>query len=208
MQNWAESIFKNFERILRWIYPGALFLSLLYLTGSDILNFIRKIEPNHSWFFLVLVAAVAGFVIYLFQQQVIAQFISFFTMLSDWDKESDPSKLPWGKYCQKMAKHADKWVTATIARWNSPELLNPYLDYAFARYHATSITAWLTLLFLMVKSPGSALSLIPLWVVILFAVSLLLGSIWEYLWLSRVKLHFDQLRPRPANNAVNRLSGT
>ncbi len=43
MQNWAESIFKNFERIIRWIYPGALFLSLLYLTSPNCLNFIREI---------------------------------------------------------------------------------------------------------------------------------------------------------------------
>lgn len=190
MQNWIDSIFRNFERILRWIYPGALFLSLLYLSSPNCLNFIKEVEAVHSWL-LLLFAVIAGCIIYL-SQQVITQLFSLLITGSRWEWEPDHEKLHWG-CCRYIARcFFDPWADLTISRFKPQKHLDSWLNLAWARYHATFITAWLILIFFFFKSSQSILSLIQPWIVFFFVAILLFGSILQFLWLTRITIRFWQ----------------
>ena len=193
MPNWIESVFKHFERLLRFVYPGALLLTLLYLSSPNFgclkcLSYVNEIdkgiETNDLWPFL-LVVTVAGIVIYYFQQLVITAFISIFTVKSGWQLEPDPDKLPW-KCCRKLAGHCDGLIKTIIYRWYG-EKLDSYFNYAWAINHAAFITSWLTLIFaFFIKTSDSIMDNISA-IIIPSAILLLFGSIWHHLLLTRAQ---------------------
>jgi hypothetical protein len=190
MPNWIESIFNNFERLLRWIYPGALFLLLLYLSNPKCLNYLEEsdkyIWTNNLWL-LIMLAIVAGIVIYFFQQLVVTAIISFFTVWSGWQIEPDPSKLRW-KCCRKIAGHFNWWARTVTNRWKYPKRIDSYFNYAWGINHAAFITSWLTLtFFFFIKKDDSIMSTFPSWIIILATILLFLGSLIQHLWLTRAQ---------------------
>jgi len=185
MQNFSEALGKNFERLLRWLYPGVLFLVLLHLSGQ------RDLIPAdnvglYSWP-IVIGGITVGAAVYLIQMYIVTQFISFIVVLIRWDVNAlVDNERPIGD-C-RFAKFVDRYARAIEARWrSSPQGTHSYLDYAWATYHAASITGWLALAFFCSRGPDSVLDKLGGWVVVVPSSLLLVGALWEYLQLSRVR---------------------
>ncbi len=125
----AEAIGKGFERILRWIYPGALFLVLLALSWP---NFYGEIIARPTVLIELIVIGVAGgFAAYLIQSNVLNQLISIITLALGWEINALESGQDGPKCLKCLAdKFFDPWAKATKARWSTKNDINPYLDYA------------------------------------------------------------------------------
>ena len=60
-----DSTFNNFERVLRWVYPGGLAVVLLYAANPE---FLQKTVYDHFGGWPVVIGGlIAGAVVYLFQ---------------------------------------------------------------------------------------------------------------------------------------------
>ena len=189
--DWISSIYDSFERLLRWAYPGMLFLVLLYVSKAKAINLLQKIE-GYPWI-LALVVIVSGAVIYLFQINVITQTFAALAQSCRWDSVTHP------KYTNKNAPHpkprgflqplAEKWFNhqaRDIEIKHKAGSNSSYLDYAWAVYHAASITGWLGLIFCRIKDTDSMLADINSWVVVVSAL-LVFFSLYMFARLTRVR---------------------
>ena len=204
MPNLEEFIGKNFERVLRWIYPGALFVVLLYASHPGYFNGPDGLYAKIGLWGLVVGALVAGFIIYLFQAYVIGYIITVPFIFSGWDvrqrlpkkvKETNTERKPGIKTKLKCCRERtvslfDTMARATRDRWSDevPPKLNNYQNYAWATYHAVLMTGWLTLFFYLSrnKSADSIFRDVPCWCVILPASLFILGGFFTYLLLTRI----------------------
>ena len=189
MQNSAEYLGRNFERLLRWVYPGALFLVLLRMSRPQAFKAVADVESGNVWD-LVVVGLAAGFVVYLLQGYVINQLISAVAQLLRWDVNVYPSDQPIHCRCLRcLVRWVDPQARSIRRRYSTCESLNSYLDYAWGVYHALSITGWLTILFFGIRAKGSVLASNGCWGWVVFGTALLLfiASLWAYAQLSRVR---------------------
>lgn len=178
-----------FQRLLRWVYPPALFSTLLYLTRPDDFTTFASIEKPWG---LIIASFVAGFAVYLFQNYFISQFIIFgISCTIGWEYKFET--LLRFRLLQPLADLANKWAQVTYRRYGtSVERLNSYLDYAWAAYHATMVTGWLTLTLFFLKEQNSIFDSIPSWEIILPAALLILAGISYYGLLTRVTNYIPQ----------------
>lgn len=194
----VESLGRSFERLLRWLYPGALFLVLLYLSSRSVFNSIRRVQDPWA---LVFVAIVAGMVTYLLQTYVVNQFISLlFDLPCLRLLSTDTEQLKGRPKC--LAEGAARWGEPAWRRWGiswhersdeqAKERLNSWLDYSWSTYHAGFITVWLTLVFFCNSDRGSFLSNISPWLVWGLAIPLIASLLWQYLILTRVTLRISE----------------
>ena len=196
MVNLIDALGKSFERLLRWIYPGALFLVLLYLSSPPCINVLTSINGIAGVWGLVLVAVVAGMAVYIAQAYIFNQIVSLcFSPSGLLHKKT--KTLNRGK-AKKLAKFADTWGEGAWRRWgiqteqltdrHAIERLNGWLDYAWSAYHAGCITLWLTLTFFCFSASNSILGSISPWIIWPFMGVLLVSLLWQYLILTRVVL--------------------
>ncbi len=192
MDDVVESLGRNFERLLRWAYPGALFLVLLRMSRPNAFDAWAQVE--HPWG-LVVGGLVAGFALYLIQANAINQVITIVVQVLKWDvnvglqvamsSASEPRQgLRW------LTRLMDRQAQGTIRRWSRTERdgRKGYLDYGWATYHAMLLTGWLTLLFWQLSEDGSTLETAATWKVVLPVTLFVLGSFWTYAQLTRVPL--------------------
>jgi hypothetical protein len=194
-----DSIGANFERILRWVYPGALFIVLLYASRPIVLE---NLHDKIGIWGLVASGLVSGFVIYLFQGYVISQLITIFFILIKWDirqgLQVDPYKSEKGTNAKPetnpIVRLFDRMARATQERWSigDPQNLGNYLNYTWAIYHAVLMTGWLTLFFYLTRKESA--DSIPIfqditwWWVVVPASLLIVGGLFTHLLLSRIRL--------------------
>ncbi len=199
MPSWVGSLFGPFERLLRWIYPGSLFLLLLGLSRPSDIERLEKVVPNNSemgaW---LLIGGVMGAVLYLIQAHVIGEAVSVLAQILRWEINCGtqvPERAEASEVCcvlRPFAKLLDRQAASDERRWprDKKEADQPgsHLDYAWASYHAASVTGWLTLLRYSNKQNDSIFDRLDGWVVMAPAILLLLGSLWIYGRLSRIKI--------------------
>jgi hypothetical protein len=164
------SIGANFERLLRWVYPGALFLVLLRMSRPDVFNALACRNLGIGLWGLVVGGLVAGFVIYLFQGYVVSYIINVVFILLKWDvrqrlqcdhgeRETESKKQPVS--CVRwMLPLFDGMAAGTRERWSisDTQKLGNHLDYAWATYKVVLITGWLTIIFFGINESGSVFS--------------------------------------------------
>lgn len=190
MADLVDSIGRNFERLLRWVYPGAFFLVLLRLSNRSAYDNLLKVEPE-LWA-LVVAGIVAGVVVYLLQGYVLNMGLSILVTRIGWDvnaREGNENPSWWPTCLDRLAHLFDRIAQGTKRRWGgmNRQGLGNYLNYAWATYHATSITGWLTLVFYyFVKDDSSVLAKLPFWAIPFPAILLVLGSLLTWCHLSRV----------------------
>ena len=193
MGDMIDSIVKNFERFLRWAYPGLLFLALLYVSRP--INFADAYETiGNPWVFLAGGLGV-GAALYLFQINVITQLPSAIAQWRRWDVDIHPNPTVYPDEPPEP-KHG----LGRLACWFNPQARNiekrcnrsredkdAYLDYAWGTLHATSITGWLLLAFFLASTNDSLLYNVESWFVIVVVALLLLGAFYLFLRLTRVR---------------------
>jgi hypothetical protein len=162
----VDSIFKNFERLLRWFYPGILLLILLPLSQLNTIDEIQTYSKDSFWLFMIVVFGI-GAAIYL-GQNVLNQIISIITELTKWDVamnlDGDPDIILYGerrppvKWLRWLAPFFDKQageIERKIARDKQSDNKSSLMDYLWGTYHATSITAWLLFVMMRFSVDGS-----------------------------------------------------
>ena len=194
MGDLIDSIGRNFQRLLRWVYPGALFLVLLRISSPDAFNHLACLNLGIGLWGLVVGGLVAGFVIYLFQGYFVSYIVTFIFIWAKWDVRQG-LQVPAPKIREKckcipycVLHFFDRMAVATRRRWNGsvPKGLGNYLDYAFAAYHAVMMTGWLTLVFVFVSIFNSD-SVLRWWILFIPAILFLVGGIITYMLLGRIK---------------------
>ncbi len=210
MENFVDAIGTGFERILRWLYPGALFLVLLFLSNPSVFKIIltpllahNKNYESFAVWQLIIAGAVAGMAIYLIHYYIFNWIISLLITRSGLlDRETrDLQGLP-----ERLAQFAERWNEPTWRRWgirqNRPtrhtlERANNWLNYSWSTYHAGCITLYLAVLFSIFKESSSVLGN---WFIgkgpwfylglVIFLVLFLKSLLWQYIILTRLTFVF------------------
>ncbi len=201
--NLIDSIGRNFERLLRWAYPGALFLVLLRLARPNDFEKLANVLDDRSLWGLFVGGLVAGTVVYLAQGYVMNQLVSLVLAVVRWDVNIRPFDHPrrlqqflhwWfvGWVVPRLTCLADSVAQNAQRRWTArdyPRRLSSWLDYAWGVHHAMSSTGWLVLFFFLFwKEPGSRFARAPQWEILVPSIGLLLGSLWFHAVLVRIPL--------------------
>jgi hypothetical protein len=187
MGNVAEALGRSFERLLRWLYPAALFLVVAYAARPSLLKLGQKLPAMGDTWGLILVALVAGFIAYLLQSYVWTTLIS--EVLDRTVRWSTRNRSAGGFVAYVDRRFDDAW-----RRWgHNRKEMNDYLNYAWATYHAASMTGWLTIVFTCFKESRSFVNDNRSYCVAIVTIAgiLFLASIWQYLILSRVAQRFE-----------------
>jgi len=193
-----EIINRGFERLLRWLYPGALFLGLLYAGKPDQLTRLKGATefPEQIWILLILGLGISA-AIYLFQNYVLTQLLlhTLFRWLNwdvgavtDKEKRSEP-KLSCMKWlADKVINHQADVIEL---QYRDPEKRQLYMDYCWGIFHAAFITVWLPFIFLVSSRHETDLHSIG-WLVAIAIFLLLIGSLYLYLRITRVRVRGEQ----------------
>ena len=175
MSGIIDDIGRNFERLLRWAYPGGLFLVLLFISTlvesyhhetRDILyDFSPTFEiliryTDHNWFVIFLGSLFVGGAIYLFQSEVIDKIVPcvlhcvwrIFHLRECYkfiDNNTGNLLSRLVSFCTTRAETRtnDQIERLLFRDFLNSEWLKNYLDYAWAIVHSTSITGWLLVIF-------------------------------------------------------------
>src|SRR4030042_5434851 len=123
MSGVIDEIGKNFERLLRWAYPGGLFLVLLFFSTlingkSTAFNTLLAYTQN-NWLVIFFAGIFIGSAIYIFQSNVVANILKFLLKLI-------PSKC-----CLHLKRRTKISELLTRAALN-PQWFQGYIDYAWA----------------------------------------------------------------------------
>jgi len=226
--NIISNVYGTFERILRYVYPGFLFLLLLYLSQPKGFCLVNTFGGN-IWF-LVIAGLIIGMVVQFIQQHVWTEILNVIFKSLRWKVNEHPNNPPTPPFPPKAIPHIELMPNLCVCirlyinfitlqhrlirgfclfmnccRWLSTNYFDPqaeeielrcrrsrdnpydYLNFCWSRFHAVSVTAWLTIAFWCFKSKEPILSA-NIWH-ILFRISflLLLGSIIYYMRLTRVR---------------------
>lgn len=179
-----NTVFDRFERSLRWLYPGLLFLVLLRMSRPDEFEAVNSVLENY-WD-LVGAGIVAGVAIYLFQAYLVGQVISAIGVWCKWDVNALlPGETPVRSSC--VLTILDRQAVSVRKRWGRKieNGLGGYLDYSWAAYHALSITGWLTIVMFGLKCEGSVFEKAGCPILVL-AILLMVGALWLYAQLTRI----------------------
>jgi len=172
---------KGFQRLLRWIYPGILFLILWYASNSK--NFITVSEdfgfPSDTIWGLLIGALGIGAVIYLLQQYV---FTTFLNLIHHFRGRPIPYNYEKSKY--RSIRWLDRQAELIREKSKEEPRLDAYMDYNWSIFHALCITAWLTNAFYWTCDKQSSIlsCLSPLYIIIF---SVVLG-VFAYYWYLRL----------------------
>jgi len=147
MKDSIDALGENFERLLRWVYPGFLLTLLLYLAKPYLFEHIA-FNRTVGLSGLIIGCVVIGFIVYILQTNFLQQiFIVIFT-LCKWSHSQVLRKhknfiheLFYGE-AEIIVKHSGK----------------NYSSYLWSTCHMMFITCWLTFLFLGVKDSHSFFS--------------------------------------------------
>ncbi|MEK7281538.1 MAG: hypothetical protein AAB037_04205 [Chloroflexota bacterium] len=189
MPNFADIIGRGFERLVRWAYPGLLFITLLGLGKPDIFDNWKLVQER--LFLAVVVLAVAGFIIYALQRHVVNElgiWVLDHCGLSAFARQ--PKAMPYidrlAQSNQRRFGYKDDTDTRDVERFSN------YLMDRWAVVHAMGLTVWLLpIMYYFVGEVESQLRQgLPqagLWLLI---VLLSVGHVFGTILLERVELQY------------------
>ena len=188
-----NAVFDRFERYLRWVYPGLLFMVLLRMAKPEDFRAINNVFCNSYWD-LIVAGIVAGIVIYLFQGYFVNQVTSLFAVLCGWDVRDTPRREQRPSPCCCVLKGLSSIIDKQADRLElQPGTTSSYLNYSWAIYHALSMTGWLALVFYFIEDGSSSFKKdIDCWHIGLFSGVLLISAGWLYGQLTRVRRKDEQ----------------
>ena len=176
-----DNIFKNIERLLRWVYPGLLFFILLFIIDYNQFEIIanRLGFPEETSWGIILAIAGIGTVIYLFHQYILNTILVI--TLGNWWKNK--RKDIQGR--SRFVKHFNDKAKKIMYVCQSDKSTH-YFYYNWGIYHALATTFWLLLSFFIVNILTNTSNW---WVHLIWVVSLivfLLGKLYLFLKLMLV----------------------
>lgn len=143
----GEMLGKGFERVLRWVYPSALFIVLFGLGWPDHYTFIAS-RPS-GWIELIIIGIVGGFIAYFIQGYV---FTYAMQIVIEWKKcdwlstiKVKPTLPKKPKCLKRYVKICDEWAEGRNKAYSNNDRQS-YLNYYWGIYHAIKITGWLPLI--------------------------------------------------------------
>jgi hypothetical protein len=189
MGNWIEVTGKAFERLLRWLYPGVLFLILLYLFRKPCFEELIHIK-GYPWP-LIIGGLGIGAVLYLIQINVVNIIFSAGAQILHWLALRNQHELRQERPIPRG------WLNRCVWWWDeqadnieSPQIdekRSDYMAYANSTFHATCITWWLTSIFYLIRDSKSPLSNMEWWIILIFCIFLFGASLNLFAKLSRVR---------------------
>ncbi len=130
-----DNIFTNWERVLRWAYPGGLF-SVLLLLSPKTMCLPSLLLWSELHFSLKLLAIFSiGVFIYLIQNLIIRWILECILVHT----------LCKFKWYENFIKHRAIKLHYGFSKY---ETGRSHRDEYMARYHALSISGWLTIIFI------------------------------------------------------------
>lgn len=179
----VRAIDETFQRILRWVYPGGLVLTLLYIgnKAGNVCYLNNFINFNNLSIVQLIVVFIIGAFIYLFQAGVFNLIPSFITVKLNWNINAAGGSQTV-KWLRSFAGHFDKWAISATKRWsgNDPKgtpRIDNYLNYAWSIYHSIAITSYITLIFFIC---------LHLWWYIFLSAAFFCGAVVYFAFLSRI----------------------
>lgn len=208
MGDFVSSVYGTFERFLRYVYPGFLFLLLLYLSQRDGYCLINAFGGN-IWF-LFVAGLIIGMAIQLIQAHVVTGLLNIIFKPLNWDVNvhtqvgCNPTIIVGHKKLQPeccclkcIAKHYfDPNARVVERRCKNEQNHYSYLDALWARFHALSNTGLLFILFSCKEIISSNyitnldtlnLHFISWHIIKIIGLLLLLAAIILYMTLTRVR---------------------
>jgi hypothetical protein len=194
------SLEKSFERILRWAYPGLLFTLLLYLSKPIRFQELAAVLgfPQDTIWGLIIVGITIGAILYLFEANVVTQIWSSLAQYLHWESNTHPDVTQ--ERTVKYPAPRGRFLKFLALKWFDPQAISVgkqasdysdfdmgYMDYAWATYHATSVTGWLSLAFFFMRDSGSVLSSAGWLGGLLPAVLFIFFSLYQFARLTRVR---------------------
>ena len=175
---------KGFQRLMRWAYPGILFLILWYASNpKKFIDITKDIGfPEYTVWGLLIGGLGIGAVIYLLQVYVFTTILNI--IHSRWNR-STPEHNPTSSNC--FMKFIDGQAELIRGKSQVESKLDAYMDYNWSICHALFITAWLTPIFYCSRVSQSILSCLSLWHIVVFSVVLVVFAWYLYFRLIRVQ---------------------
>jgi hypothetical protein len=149
------------------------------MSRPDAFNSAKAVADDVGglWVFAVE-GLVAGSAIYLLQANVLSQGIHLIILLVEalLGLALLESIRGWLRCVMQNVVRGTRYRVQGL----TSEGRAKYLDYAWATYHATSITGWLTLVLFGIKADCSVLATAGAWYVVTPGLLLVAGSLWIY----------------------------
>jgi len=198
----------SFERLLRWFYPGILFLVLLFISKPNAWDsywkFVQYNEVVGLWGLFSLVI-VSGLLIYTIQAYFINNIVSSVSCLSGIGHR-DIEQLRWG--IRHIARGSLRWGETAWRRWGfvstdiireDRDRLGRWIDYSWGTYHVGCMTIWLYWFFYWFIDKDNNLNCIPLWIPVVISVFMGIFLVFHYIMLTRFALRI----PNPHKYRLN-----
>ena len=169
MGNLIDAIGRNFERLLRWFYPGLLLLVLLQI-GRPKLLYDRILPDEDPVLALVAITLVGSFLLYAIQRYVIHEVIYY--CLYNWFNPprrcSDTAEITFPgpkRYGRAPWRYWDANADFAKVRFSSSsgDGFSGWLMYQFAMAHALGITGWLLAAMSLLSEDDSVLRDLSPW---------------------------------------------
>ncbi len=216
-QSLVEIIGRSFERVLRWAYPGILFITLLALGKPEVFDWWMKLGRDKV-FVGVLVMIIGSIMIYGLYRYLIAELTAFFfdTALSLGSMVPTARRRERNRLVRLLIRcfGGGYWVRLSWAiqrRFGYTDLEKPRDLKAFSEYvlyfravtHVLGMTFWTFVFVFTIASAGSSLRSwwIPLWIV---ASLCLVAGILQTLILDHAVYHFLHRNPTHEEYVRNR----
>lgn len=168
-----DNIFRFWERVLRWVYPGGLFF-VLFLFSSKPSNIqeLLLFDPRLDIALKLLAFFSIGVFIYLMQNLFIRWLsASSICGIRKLFSKSDCRLKVW------YLNHVREKIERTV-RVFEPETNPTYKDDLWARYHAANISAWLPFIFIICNHDWSNFCLA-------LPISIWLGNLHYYYYIDK-----------------------
>ena len=199
MREIIEAFGRYFERFVRWVYPGMLFLLLLHLGRPDLLRQFR-IGGKGIWGIIILIV-VFSFIIYSLHRYVLHEIYLLFAYLIGY---SAPGRIARKRKnlpeCRKFQIFEDQ-KSFLIKRFcenqekretSGKQTIDGFSDYLFNRWavtHAMGLTGWVLIAMYRIASENSCLGGFRLGILII-GILFFLGYGYQTLLLTEVETKF------------------
>lgn len=200
MSDTVGSLAREFDRLVRWGYPGLLFLSLLHLGKSDLLH-DRMLVGEERLFSFIVIILVSSFVIYGLHRYVLHEALMEVLRALGWQPLFIDGELRGDRPPVAPLRWIAPYYDGRSTRWtrrrngSAEGEFSRALYIAWAVAHGMLITAWLSVLMIGLADSDSSLRQINAMNSLRIVAGLLgVAALHQVLLLSRVENLFATQR--------------